>query len=266
VQSTNDQRGELQSLLPDRIGKGVGSTSDHLGPRVLEPEPRGPERVPAGRHDRLLGALIEQPQPCGSHQPHLRLGSSAAYFLPCEIHQRTQRLPSPRRLQSEGREPRGDTHHGGARQIRAAVGPRGEGVRPGASAAAVYYDREARSGGESGTPLGGDKVDERGDDEGEERGAEAEAAEAVAAAGARGGGFSGGFRHGGERPDGSPAAVDADDDVEILFIYWFLSYPWFLLKLGGTSVFIVRGRREKGVVINVYDESVNIGIINLYLR
>jgi hypothetical protein len=119
-------------------------------------------------------------------------------------------------------------------------------VRPGASAAAVYYDREARSGGESGTPLGGDKVDERGDDEGEERGAEAEAAEAVAAAGARGGGFSGGFRHGGERPDGSPAAVDADDDVEILFIYWFLSYPWFLLKLGGTSVFI--------------------GIINLYLR
>jgi hypothetical protein len=143
VQSTNDQRGELQSLLPDRIGKGVGSTSDHLGPRVLEPEPRGPERVPAGRHDRLLGALIEQPQPSGSHQPNLRLRSGAPYLLPREIDQWLKRLPGTRRLRGEGREPRGDAHHGGARQIRAAVRPRCEDVRPGAGAAAVYDDREA---------------------------------------------------------------------------------------------------------------------------
>jgi hypothetical protein len=189
---------------------------DHLGPPVLKPEPRGPERVPEGRHDRLLGALIEQLQPRGSHQPHLLLRSGAANFLPCEIHQRTQRLPSPRRLRSEGREARGDAHHGGARQIRAAVGPRDEDVRPGAGAAAVYYDREARSGGESGTPLGGDKVDERGDDEGEQRGAEAEAA---AAAGARGGGFIGGFRHGGERPGRNTGRRRRRD-----FIYLFIGF------------------------------------------
>jgi hypothetical protein len=193
---------------------------DHLGPPVLKPEPRGPERVPEGRHDRLLGALIEQLQPRGSHQPHLRLRSGAANFLPCEIHQRTQRLPSPRRLRSEGREARGDAHHGGARQIRAAVGPRDEDVRPGAGAAAVYYDREARSGGESRTPLGGDKVDERGDDEGEQRGAEEEAA---AAAGARGLLVGSGMVESGQ--DGTLAAVD----VEILFIYLLVFIIIFMI-------------------------------------
>ena len=188
-----------------------GSTTwDHLGPRVLEPESSGPEHVPAGRQDRLPGAVLEQTQPGGGHQPHLRLRSGApraANLLPREFYERPKRLPSPRRVGCEGREARGDAHHGGARQIRAAVGPRDEDVCPGARAASVYDDGEARGGGGP-APRRGDGVDERGDEEGEERGAEAEAAEPAAAAGARRGGFCGGVGHGGERP-GPPAAADA---------------------------------------------------------
>lgn len=191
-------------------GEGCGSTWDHLGPRVLEPEPSGPEHVPAGSQDCLPGAFLEQTQPGGRHQPHLRLRNitpRAANLLPREFYQRTQRLPGPRRVGGERREPGGDAHHGGARQIRAAVGPRGEDVRPGARAAAIYDDGEAL-GGWSGAPRGCDDMDNRGDEEREERGAEAEAAEPAAAAGAWRGGFVGGVRHGGERPE-LPAAADA---------------------------------------------------------
>jgi hypothetical protein len=85
--------------------------------------------------------------------------------------------------------------------------PRGEDVGPGARAASVYDDGEARGGG-SGTQRRRDDVDERGDKEHEEHGAEAEATEPAAAAGAWRGGFSGGVRHGVERP-GPPAAAAA---------------------------------------------------------
>jgi len=70
-------------------------------------------------------------------------------------------------------------------------------VGPGARAASVYDDGEARGGG-SGTRRLGDDVDERGDDEREERCAEAEAEEPAAPAGAWRGEFGGGVRHGGE--------------------------------------------------------------------
>jgi hypothetical protein len=85
--------------------------------------------------------------------------------------------------------------------------PRDEDVGPGARAASVYDDGEARGGG-SGARKRGDDMDERGDEEREERGAEAEAAEPAATAGAWRRGFGGGVRHGSERP-GPPPAVDA---------------------------------------------------------
>ena len=86
-----------------------GSTTwDHLGPRVLEPESSGPEHVPAGRQDRLPGAVLEQTQPGGGHQPHLRLCSGApraANLLPL-ANSRSGRSDSPARAGSAAKDER----------------------------------------------------------------------------------------------------------------------------------------------------------------
>lgn len=205
--------------------------------------------------------LLEQSQPSGGHQPHLRLRSGApgaVNVLPREFNQRPQRLPGPRRVGGEGRESRGDAHHGGARQIRAAVGSRGEDVCPGARTAAVNDDGEARGGGSATPPRRGDGVDERGYEEGEERGGDAEAAEPAAASRARRRGFGGGVGHGGERPGPGPQAAadaaarrDSSTAREVTttssFYFIILLYIFtLLLKLRGRRAFYSAGRHSEG--------------------